>query len=751
MPTTGQDRPAGRGRLVLGALLLAVLTALAYVPALNGGFVWDDGKSLTQNPIIGDADGLRRMWLTTEPHDYWPLTYTTLWIEWRIWGMHAAGYHATNVIMHVAAALLLWAVLRRLRVPGAYLAALFFALHPVNVESVAWITQRKNLVAMFFFLLSILCFVESDPGAPPGPAFRPGRGRWYGLSLLAFVLAMLGKGSVAPLPVVLLGIIWWRRRLEIWDWIRVAPFFAVAAILTLVNIWFQAHVYTQFRAAGWAERMLGAAAAVWFYLGKAVWPANLCFVYPMWSIRVADFRWWIPFLAAAAATAWLWRLGRRGAPPLGRGAFFAWLYFCAMLTPVMGFTDVAFMEYSLVADHYQHLALIAVTTLAAAALVSGLGRLPSSARPAGWALCAVLVGLLGFQTLRQSRTFHDIQTLYTVTLERNPDCWMAHTNLADELAKIPGREADAVEHYAAALRMNPNYAGAHYNLALELSRMPGRQAEAVAHYEEALRIDPNYAKAHNNLGLELSKLPGRQAEALAHFEEALRINPDFAEAHDNLGLQLSRIPGREAEALAHYEAALRINPNDAEAHENMAVELATIPGREAEALAHFGEALRIDPNDAGAHYNLAGELSRIPGREAEAMAQYGEALRIRPNFAEAHNRLGFELSRIPGREAEAVAHYEEALRINPSFAEAHYNLAGELAKNPDRLPEAIAHYEVVLRISPDFAEAHNDIAVAYAMSGRLDEAIAQFQLALKLDPNLTEARENLERVQASGR
>lgn len=361
-----------------GALILAGLTVLAYLPVLHGGFISDDDNSLTQNPLIAAADGLRRIWLTTQPHDYWPLTYTTFWVEWRIWGMHSAGYHVANVLLHVAAGLLLWRVLARLKIPGAFVGALLFALHPVNVESVAWITQQKNLVAMIFFLLSIFCFAETEPGAAPGPGPRQRPLHWYWLSLAAFVLAMLGKGSVAPLPLVLLGIIGWHRRLTFRDLIRIAPFFAVSALFTVVNIWFQAHIYGQIRTAGFVERMLGAAAALWFYLEKAVWPAHLTFIYPLWGIGEGDLRWWIPLIAAAGVTAGLWSFGRRGGRGLVRGALFAWLYFCVMLSPVMGFTDVAFMKSSLVADHYQHLALIGVTTLAGASLASWFRRRPAA-------------------------------------------------------------------------------------------------------------------------------------------------------------------------------------------------------------------------------------------------------------------------------------------------------------------------------------------------------------------------------------
>ncbi len=515
---------------------------------------------------------------------------------------------------------------------------------------------------------------------------------------------------------MLLGIILWRRRLEAGDWFRVSPFFAVAAIFSGVNIWFQSHSYEHFRNAGFVERMLGAAAALWFYAGKAVWPANLSFVYPQWSIHLDDFRWWIPFLAAAAVTICLCIAGRRGGSAGGRAALFAWLYFCLMLGPVMGFTDVAFMLYSLVADHYQHLALIGVTTLAAAGFVSWIGRLPTFVRPVGWALCAFLVAVLGLLTLRQSGIYLDSQTLYAATIERNPNCWLAHNNLANDLAAIPGR-------------------------------MP----EALAHYEEALRINPRYAKAHNNLANALASLPDRMPEAIAHYEAALRIDPNFAEAHNDLANALATRPDRMPEAIAHYEEALRINPLLADAHYNLANDLAAIPGRMPEALAHYKEALRINPRLAEAHINLADALATLPGRLPEALAEYEEALRINPNFAEVHNNLANALAAIPGRMPEAVAHYEEALRIKPNFAEAHANLAASLATFPGRVPEAIAHYEEALRIKPNLPEAHFYVGLLYAETGRFDDARAHWESALKLNPGLTEARNALDKLGATGR
>ena len=329
-PSAGRVEPvSGRARLLLGALLLAGVAILAYLPALKGGFIWDDNRFLTNNTVLKASDGLRRIWFTGESPDYWPVSSTSVWLEWRLWGMQAAGYHATNLLLHIGEALLLWMVLRRLEVPGAYLAAMLFALHPVNVESVAWITQRKNLTAMLFFLVSILCFLKTNPGAPPGSSRPAGLGRWYALSLLAFALAMLGKGSVAPLPIVLLGIVWWRRRLEARDWLEIAPFFAVALIFTCVNLRLQSHEYIHFRTAGFVERTLTAGAMVWFYAGKALWPARLSFVYPQWSIHPGSFSSWLPLLAAAGVTIALFLGGGRGASPWRRACRICWM--CSLI------------------------------------------------------------------------------------------------------------------------------------------------------------------------------------------------------------------------------------------------------------------------------------------------------------------------------------------------------------------------------------------------------------------------------------
>ncbi|MGD1032032.1 MAG: tetratricopeptide repeat protein [Opitutaceae bacterium] len=758
------------GRAFWQIAVLIALALIAYGPIWHAGFIWDDDSMLTANPMIRARDGLIQFWFTKNALDYWPVTSSTLWLEWRLWGLNPLGYHLTNLALHLAGVALLWSVLRRLRVPGAWLAALIFAVHPVNVESVTWIAERKNLLALLFYLISILWFLKagiaegpSDPAAgadPPAPC-----NRWYWLSLIAFILAMLSKGSVATLPLALAGIIAWRRRLALSDLLRLVPFLVVAGALAAVDVWFQRHGAPEvIRQAGFTERLLGAGGVIWFYLSKSIWPVHLMFVYPQWRILPESFLWWLPLLGVLGFTALLWGLARRerlrprdgsapGAPceDWGRAALYAWGYFCLSLVPVLGLTDVYFMKFSLVADHYAHVALIGVAAWIGFAAHSLYQRSGPAARAGLAVLVAVAVCSMAGLSWRQNLMYRDSLVLYRTTLALNPDCWLAHNNLGLLLSAQPDHGPEARAEFEAAIRIKPDYADAHNNLGLELAKTPGRQSDAIAQYDRAIQIKPDYAAAHNNLANELAKLPGRMPEAVAHYEQAIRINPNFADAHNNLAAALARIPGRLPEAVAHYEQALQINPNYAEAHFNLGLALAQIPGRLPEALDQYEQALRIRPDFAAAHVNLADELAKLPGRLPEAVTHYEQALRTNPDDADVQNNLAVALAKIPGRMPEALAHFDAALRIDPNDADLQYNLANQLAKIPDRLPDAVAHYEQALRIRPDFAEAHYNIAVAYARSGRMDDAARHLERVLELDPSNRQARELLEQLRAMSR
>ena len=655
-----------RAAELLGAFLLAAGTFLAYWPALTGGFLFDDPSLLTDSRLVKAADGLRRMWLTTEPIDYWPLTNSSFWLEWRLWGLNPAGYHVTNLLLHIAAGLLIWAVLRRLSLPGAWLAAMLFALHPVNAQSVAWIAQRKNTLSMVFFLLSILWYLRASSGETS--TRRPDDGRqvrttmiWYWLGFSAFVLAMLSKGSVAILPGILLLLTWWRHdHITRRDVIRILPFFIVAVGLTFVNLWFQARMPGGTRDVTALQRVLGAGAVLWFYVAKALVPIRLVFIYPQWDIRADEVRWWLPLIAAVAFTAVLIWQRRR---PVARAVLLAWAFVCIALIPVMGFTDVYFMKYSLVADHYAYIAVIGV----AAGVAAGLDRGLRPMRMAPHVLRATLLIVAGVATWQQAHVYAGPEVLYRTTLRSNPGVSVLHNNLGAFLLD-QSRNQEAATEFREALRLQPDLASAHSNLCEAAARL-NLVDEALTECSTTLRASPNRAAAHKNMGTALAA-SGRLRDARAEMEVALALNPDSIQTHYELA-DLLRATGEPAAAVDHYRRVLREWPDAAGAQNGLGSALMELD-QLADAEAAFRESIRLNPDLADAHRNLADVLMQR-GRIDDAITQYREALARDPQSAETQNNLGVALARA-GRTGEAAEHFKAALRLQPDLADARANL-----------------------------------------------------------------------------
>ena len=557
------NRLAGSARRwqLLGGSLLIALTFLVYWPSVHGEFIIDDDILLAKSDLIKASDGLYQFWFTTKPIDYWPVTNSTLWIEWRLWGENTTGYHVVNLLLHVASSLLIWAILRRLAIPGSYLAALLYAVHPLNVQSVAWISQSKNTLSMFFFLLALLWWIKAD--ADPGTTGDNRRERqavsplsnhavWYRLSLAAFVMAMLSKGSVAVLPLMLLVLIWWQRgRVDQRDLLRTAPFFVVALILTGVNVWFQTHgTAVVVRDVNFWQRLAGAGAVVWFYVYKAIIPINLVFIYPQWNIDVGQIQWWLPDLGCIAITALLlWKRHNRW----GRPILFSWALTCIALMPVLGFTDVGWMKFSLVADHYAYIALIPIMALVAAGCMIWYRRSESTLRFAAAITIAVLVVTRLFLTWQRSMVFADAITLYERILEKNPKSWLPHHNLGVAYAKI-GRDEKAIEQFQAALDDgDTDNTATRYDWGNALSRL-GRYSDAIVQYQRALEMDPSDANVHNNLGTVLYNLK-RMSEAQLEFATAIQHKFNFPVAHYNLGMLLLD-EGQPKTAVTSLETAI---------------------------------------------------------------------------------------------------------------------------------------------------------------------------------------------------
>lgn len=535
----------------LGAAAIGVACFAAFLPALGGDFVWDDDTHLLDNPVL-EENGLYKVWVAPpERINYWPVTFTTYWLEHQLFGFDPLGYHVVNVLIHAASALFLWQILRLLRVPLPWLVALVFAVHPVNVESVAWITQRKNLLSFFFGALSLLLWLHFE---------KRRRALLYALALLSFAAAMLSKGAAAPLPAVLWLCAWWQRgALTARDVRNTLPFFAVAAVLSLIEISTQQLVAgsTVVRADDFTTRLATSGWVWWFYLGKALLPLGLCFVYPRWSIDAGDPWSWLPLLAALVSlgAAWWWRRGR------GRAVFFALLYFGLMLSPVLGFFDIYYMRFSYVADHYQYLALPGIVAL----VVGGLGSLATcSRRVPRTLLSGIAVGLvLGCVGLSAtlSSSYRSTEVLWRDTLAKNPEAFLAHYNLA-HLLQAEGRLEEAASHYRETLRIHPDDALATNNLG-KVVQDQGHPLVAMRYYRRAIQLDPQNVEAHNNLATLLAKR-GENGAALAHYRAALRIDPDSAVLHFNLARLLERL-GRFDAALAHYQRALELDPDSAPA------------------------------------------------------------------------------------------------------------------------------------------------------------------------------------------
>ncbi|HVM59936.1 MAG TPA: tetratricopeptide repeat protein [Verrucomicrobiae bacterium] len=648
------------------ALALVGATVLAYLPALRGGLLIDDPDHVTR-PALQSFAGLWRIWLgvgTTQ--QYFPVLHSAFWLEHRLWGDAVLGYHLTNVLLHAGSACLLVAVMRRLALRGAWLAGFIFALHPVCVESVAWISEQKNTLSTFFALGATLVFLRFDEARRPSS---------YAVGLGLFLLAVLSKSVAVTLPAVLLVVSWWERgRLE-WkrDVIPLLPWFVLGALAVQPAAWMERRMCATHAAdfsLSLLDRGLLAGRAFWFYLGKLIWPLDLVFMYPKWTIDPKA--WWqyaFP-LGALVLLGGLWLSARRNRGPLA-----AILIFTGTLFPALGFINVYWLALAYVGDHLQYLPCLAIIVLFSSGAARIASRMPAVLQPVALVMVVGLLATLGALTWHQSGMYRDAETLYRATLARNPGSWVAHCDLGTTLAQ-EGRLPDAIAQYEQAARIAPEDPDTQFNLGLAFKKQ-GQLVEAIGHYEQALRLKPDYADAHYNLGNALLQ-EGKLTDAIEHYQQAVRIAPGFADAQFTLGLALGK-QGRLPEAIGHYEQALRLRPDYAEAHGNLGNALAQT-GRLAEAMGHWEQALRLKPNYPEVQNDLAWLLATLApadgGDPARAVTLAERACEL------THNRAAEYLDTLAvayasaGRFDDAIATARKAIELARS--EGRLQLAGEI-------------------------------------------------------------------------
>ena len=512
----GDCRPSVFRDLLIGGLLLGALL-IFYHPALHGGLVFDDDHHITP-AALRSVRGLWRIWF--EPGaaaQYYPVVHTAFWIEYRLWGDALAGYHLANLGQHAAAAFLLVAILRRLALPAAWLAASVFALHPICVESVAWISEQKNTLSALFYFGAMLAYLRFDKNR---------RGLFYAVAFVLFLLALLSKSVTATLPGALLVIFWWQRgRLE-WkrDVMPLLPWFVAGAAAGLFTGWVERTYFGAddvHLALAFPDRLVLAGRIFWFYPGKILWPANLMFHYPFGPVEPLTLRQFVWPLGVIAAAAGLACLARRARGPLA-----AFLFYAGTLFPVLGFLNISWFSFSYVADHFVYLAGLGIIVPVVVGCATAVGNIPGKwIRLPAWGGAGIALLVLSTLTWRQCQMYRDMETFYKVTLAGNPGSALGH-----------------------------------YNYGIILMKVPGRLPDALSQFEEALRLRPDDAVMQNGTGVIFLSIKGRQAEAAECFERAVRLKPDYAVAHVNLGTALESVPGRESEARAHYETALRIDP-----------------------------------------------------------------------------------------------------------------------------------------------------------------------------------------------
>ncbi len=800
VPAPDQDQRAARSRVAdvgrglsrgdgpWGAALF-LLVAVCYFPATGAGFVWDD-SIVTASKAVREWSGLWQLWFETEttyhPDNtreghFWPIVYSTFWLEHKLWGFAPLGYHLVNVLLHFANSWLVWRLLLRLGLPGAWLAAAVFAVHPVHVEAVVWVIARKDQLSTLFYLAAAIIWLRCIDAPRP---------RRYLGALGSYIAALFSKTMAATLPPALLIGRWLQQgRIRMRDLLSLLPFFAVGVAIAVADTFFyQARESATFDYSV-VERLLIASRAVWFYLGKLLWPLELAVIYPRWEIDPAALSAWLWPTAGVAAAALLWALRGR----LGRGPLAGALFFALALSPVLGMVDNTYMQWSFVADRYQYLASVGVIAVLVGAAAQGTARLSRIGRVGAFAVAAVVLAVLGTLTWRHAGIYTDNVTFYSHIVALNPAARDAHLNLGAALSD-QGRHEEALAAAQVAIRQRPEHAGGYANashalidlgryeeaermlrrgravepghrntirnLAVALERQD-RFEEALRVYDEWLGLDPLREHAWAGRAGALLRMQ-RHEEALAFLRRGLSELPDLAPSRDartdllraRMRIQMSVAAhrlGRSNEAAEHRRRALRRVPDAPEPAHDMA-ELLREEAHFDEAVAWYGVAIERDPEFAVAWAGM-GDALFAQGRYDEAMERLARADELLPADSAMRANLQRLIARTAaaqGRPAAAVQNFRATLERAPDDVRALMGLV-TVHFREEEFAAALDALETLSAITPDNAEVHANMGVVLYRLGRAEEALARLERALAMDPNLASARNAIDVVRQATR
>ena len=693
--------------ILFKGLILLVLSFVIYIPAVHGLELWDDAFHLTANPLRSLA-GLRDIWFKLgATQQYYPLLHSFFWLQNKLWGQSLIHYHIVNVILHATNAFLFYRLLRKLDIKGSYFAALIFCVHPLCVESVAWISEQKNTLSLFFYLTSAYVYFNwrSDQ-----------RKRTYLFAFGLFVLALLTKSVTATLPAALIVIGLWREGASAFKRLTIPliPWLLIATLSGIFTAWVE---YTIIGAGKFGSplsllsRIILLGKIPVFYVGKFIWPEKFSFIYSHWKLDPSSLTSYTATCLVILFISVCVYLREKIA-----GILCLVLLFLGTLFPVLGFFNIYPFAYAYVADHFTYHAVlflcVGVSVLWYAWYRAWISSQNLLKRTLPRSVALAIICLLAAKASIQAKNYKDSETLYQATIQTTPDSFLAHNNLAILLSE------------------------------------KGKSKEALTHFKAALDVNPDYPQSYKNYADELSKQGNHHSEVLSLYLHAIALDPAYTDAHLSLANELTQYPDKVLEADKEFTVALRLRANDAKAHNDYAIFLGNVSSRHEEAIEHYLKSLAIDPTNPVTHANVAYEYSKAEASLPDAIREYTYSLTLNPAQSEVHNNYANLLASLPGHSAEAVGHYESALKLNPLYAEAHNNLANLLVKDPYRSAEAVLHYKKALENNPHYAEAHFNLAVAYANMNQLQDAVTQFELALRDKPDFKEAKEALRQLTA---